>query len=127
MRDACCSAMLSICSCRRNVRASTRFLSCCSDLWSRLPRMLTTSVGSATARPVPPRNALCIRGLSLLVPHDVNRGPIFSCGGIDMGKTVGFLCDDSCLDRKVLGMYALLANFANAEDLIANTSDSMRW
>jgi hypothetical protein len=59
-----------------------------------------------------------------LVPHDVNRGPIFSCGGIDMGKTVGFLCDDSCLDRKVLGMYALLANFANAEDLIANTNVS---
>src|SRR5689334_18537913 len=41
-----------------------------------------------------------------------------------MGQTVGFLCDDGCFDRKFLGIGTLLANVADAEDLIANTQVS---
>ena len=41
--------------------------------------------------------------------------------GIDMRLAVGFLCDDGCLDRNLLGIGALLANVADGEDLIADT------
>src|SRR5471032_1248914 len=38
-----------------------------------------------------------------------------------MRQATGFLGDDGCLDRNLLGISALLANVADAEDLIANT------
>jgi hypothetical protein len=44
--------------------------------------------------------------------------------GIDMRQAVGFLCDDGCLDRNLLGIGALLANVADGEDLIADTEVS---
>ncbi len=38
-----------------------------------------------------------------------------------MRQAVGFLCDDGCLDRNLLGIGAFLANVADGEDLIADT------
>ena len=40
-------------------------------------------------------------------------------GSIDMRQAVGFPGDDGCLDRNLLGIGALLADIADAEDLIA--------
>src|SRR6516164_121360 len=45
-------------------------------------------------------------------------------GGIDMGQTLGFLCDNGCLDRDLLGVGSFLTDVADAEDLVANTKVS---